>query len=91
MEEREERTRQFYERLAAEAQARVRLFRLPWNVREAYHTLGLPLGAPMEDVRKTYRQLALKHHPDRKGDHATMSQLNWAYHELVHHLGTAQP
>lgn len=33
----------------------------------------------LEDIRNRYRQLALKHHPDRGGDTATMQEINRQY------------
>lgn len=33
--------------------------------RDFYDVLGVPKGAPADDVKKAYRKLALKHHPDR--------------------------
>jgi len=35
------------------------------NVTEALARLGLEKGATLSDVRKAYRRLSLKHHPDR--------------------------
>jgi molecular chaperone DnaJ len=33
--------------------------------RDYYQVLGVPRDAPAEDIKRAYRQLALKHHPDR--------------------------
>ncbi|WP_339044981.1 molecular chaperone DnaJ [Candidatus Zinderia endosymbiont of Aphrophora alni] len=33
--------------------------------RDFYHVLGLPRGATNIDIKKTYRRLAMKYHPDR--------------------------
>ena len=33
--------------------------------RDYYQILGVPRDAPPEDIKKAYRQLALRHHPDR--------------------------
>jgi molecular chaperone DnaJ len=33
--------------------------------KDYYHILGVARDAPPEDIKKAYRQMALKHHPDR--------------------------
>jgi hypothetical protein len=44
-----------------------------------YETLHLQDGAPPSVVKAAYRALAKEHHPDRGGDHATMTRLSLAY------------
>lgn len=57
-----------------------------------YETLGLPAFATIQDVKKRYRQLAKKHHPDavagRGGlrtiqSEEAMKRINFAYHEIL--------
>merc|ERR1712196_220989 len=38
---------------------------LPTHVRQHYATLRVPASATLQDVRQAYKQLALKHHPDK--------------------------
>lgn len=52
-------------------------------MKNPYHILGLPNCASMEDIKKAYRGLALKFHPDRGGDQEKMKEINEAYSYLV--------
>lgn len=70
--ERERREREA--RAKAEAEARSRGQGRPGGgsaggppaiVTEAYRTLGLAYGAPMKDVKASYKRLLLRYHPDR--------------------------
>ena len=50
-----------------------------------YQTLGIPNLSSMADVKKAYRSLALRHHPDRGGEIRKMQEVNAAYEYLVKH------
>ncbi len=58
---------------------------MPGN-RDYYHILGIPRNATPEQIKKAYRELALKHHPDRNpGDHTAeekFKDINAAYQVL---------
>lgn len=47
-----------------------------------YTTLGVTKDATPEDIKKAYRKLALKQHPDTGGDEASFRMLNEAYETL---------
>ena len=49
---------------------------------DAYAILGLKPGAPLEDVKKHYRNLANLFHPDRGGYTEAMILLNRAYDRI---------
>jgi len=44
-----------------------------------YSTLGVGKNATDDDIKKAYRKLAMKHHPDRGGDEATFKKISEAY------------
>ena len=46
----------------------------------AQHTVTL------EDLKRAYRNLAMKHHPDRGGDVETMKEVNALYDEFFDRL-----
>lgn len=48
-----------------------------------YSTLGVPKGASEEEIKKAYRKMAMKHHPDRNGgDDTVFKQIQEAYDTL---------
>ena len=48
-----------------------------------YQTLGLQPGASPEEIKKAYRKLASKHHPDKGGDTAKFQEIQAAYEGLL--------
>jgi curved DNA-binding protein len=47
-----------------------------------YSTLGLKRGATADDIKRAYRSLAMKHHPDRGGDEKRFKEIEEAYRFL---------
>jgi curved DNA-binding protein len=47
-----------------------------------YATLGLKKGASPDDIKKAYRSMAMKHHPDRGGDEKRFKEIEEAYRFL---------
>lgn len=44
-----------------------------------YQTLGISRGATQQEIKKAYRKLAMKHHPDKGGDEQTFKDIQNAY------------
>ena len=44
-----------------------------------YNTLGVPASATAAEIKKAYKSLAMKHHPDKGGDESTFQKINEAY------------
>ena len=47
-----------------------------------YQTLGVPNGASPDEIKKAYRSLAMKHHPDRGGNADEFKKIQEAYDTL---------
>ena len=47
-------------------------------------TLGVPRTATADEIKKAFRKLARKHHPDAGGDEAKFKELNEAYDCLLY-------
>jgi hypothetical protein len=50
---------------------------------DPYMLLGVPAGAPLEEVKAAFRRKALEHHPDRGGDAAAFIAVKRAYDRIV--------
>lgn len=49
---------------------------------EHYQTLGIDKNASPDEIKKAYRKMASKHHPDKGGDTATFQKIEEAYRTL---------
>lgn len=49
---------------------------------DAYTTLGVNRNATEDEIKKAYKKLASKHHPDRGGDTAKFQEIQTAYDTL---------
>jgi len=50
---------------------------------DPYSVLGVSRNASQEEVKKAYKKLAMKHHPDRGGDEAKFKEINEAYERIT--------
>ena len=50
---------------------------------QALSVLGLPPNATRQQIKRRYRALAKKHHPDRGGDQRQMQRIIAAYELLM--------
>ena len=46
---------------------------------DPYKTLGIKKDASQDEIKKAFRERALKHHPDKGGDEEKFKQINEAY------------
>lgn len=49
---------------------------------EHYNTLGISKGATQDEIKKAFRSLASKHHPDKGGDTSSFQKIQEAYATL---------
>jgi len=56
------------------------------EIEKALDILGLPTLITKEDVKKQYRFLAKKNHPDKGGNAVKMEQINVAYTLLMKYI-----
>jgi DnaJ-domain-containing protein 1 len=52
---------------------------------QALSVLGLPSNATPEQIKRRYRALAKRYHPDRGGDQRQMQRIIAAYEYLIKH------
>lgn len=57
---------------------------------EAYAALGLGRGATLAQVLRRFRELALRHHPDRGGENSKFVWIRQAYETIVTHHQSRQ-
>jgi hypothetical protein len=53
------------------------------NIKSAYDTLGLSIGASKQEIKSAFRRLVKKHHPDTGGDQKQFIAIRQAYEMLI--------
>lgn len=66
------------------------------NIDKAFEILGVPKGSSQEEIKKAYRKLAMKYHPDQYGNNPLkdlaedkMKDINEAYNFLMNNYNSA--
>lgn len=54
----------------------------PADNTKLYEVLGVPQTATIDEIKKQYKRMAIKHHPDKGGDAETFKEIN-AAHEVL--------
>lgn len=54
----------------------------PADTEKLYEVLGVEKSADAKEIKKAYRKLAVKHHPDKGGDEHVFKEINAAYEIL---------
>ena len=54
----------------------------PADTEKLYEVLGVEKTADAKEIKKAYRKLAVKHHPDKGGDEQVFKEINAAYEIL---------
>mmetsp|Transcript_9810 Transcript_9810/g.27919 ORF Transcript_9810/g.27919 Transcript_9810/m.27919 type:complete len:418 (+) Transcript_9810:145-1398(+) len=54
----------------------------PPDTEKLYEVLGVDKGADEKEIKKAYRKMAVKHHPDKGGDEHFFKEVNAAYEIL---------
>ena len=49
--------------------------------------MGLPIGTDRKSIERRYRQLAMKHHPDKGGNADHFVEIKQAYESLIQSVG----
>ncbi|HUD10744.1 MAG TPA: DnaJ domain-containing protein, partial [Candidatus Saccharimonadales bacterium] len=52
------------------------------NKRDYYEVLGVDKNASPDEIKKSFRRLAVEHHPDRGGQEEKFKEINEAYEVL---------